>query len=300
MCCLPRSSDTKSSLDIVINHRYEDSNNLLCPDLILKVFSAMIQEPKKKSLDYNNTRDYEVIPINMNTSIHPPFKSYLSLVRELSHRYPTLSYLTSFIQKQRSNYSHDHHPVGCSVLEFHESGVKHIELNSYSTGTDIQCTKLAQYLSSQPASPTGRLYMLEDLSEPYIELLRSYLGVNALVFAAQIHGGHWVEDDRMGHPPKLLSFSDPEKSFTLRYYETRVFGRPSSNPAPFMVRTASNMSRNITFQNEVTKGDRNNMWHDGPVATIHRNASFWCRSEQDGSWNGTQSPSQCLSLKMTH
>jgi hypothetical protein len=122
----------------------------------------------------------------------------------------------------------------------------------------------------------------------------SYLGVDAQVFAVQLHGSHWVEDDRMGHPPKLLSFNDPEKSFTLRYYETRVFDRPSSNPAPFMVRTAANVSRNITFQNEVTKGDRNNMWHDGPVATIHRNASFWCRGEQDGSWNGTQSPSQCL------
>lgn len=80
--------------------------------------------------------------------------------------------------------------------------------------------------------------MLEDLSEPYIELLGSYLGVDAQVFAAQIQDGHWGEDDRMGHPPQLLDTNDHEKSFTLRYYETRVFHNPPLDPVPSMVRIA--------------------------------------------------------------
>lgn len=225
----------------------------------------------------------------MDPSVHP-YESYLSLVFEMSRRYPTLNYLTSLVQKQRSKGSYAQHPVGCSVLEFHKNGVKSIEFNSSSTGTDAQGTKLAKYLSSQPTTPTRRLYMLEDLSEPYIELLGSHLGVDAQVFAAQIHDGHWVENDQTGNPSKLLSLNDPEKSFTLRYYETRIFDRPPLNTvspdSSFIVRTVANVSRNITFQHEVTTGDRNNIWHDRPVATIRRNASFWCRDEQDGGWNG--------------
>ncbi|KUL83567.1 hypothetical protein ZTR_10547 [Talaromyces verruculosus] len=127
--------------------------------------------------------------------------------------------------------------------------------------------------------------MLEDLSEPYIELFGSYLGVDAQVFAAQIQDGHWGEDDRIGHPPQLLSANNHEKSFTLRYYETRVFDNPPLDPVPSMVRTAVNVSRNVTFQHEVTTGDKNHVWCDGPVATILRNASFWCRTEEDGGWN---------------
>lgn len=126
--------------------------------------------------------------------------------------------------------------------------------------------------------------MLEDLSEPYIELFGSYLGVDAQVFAAQIQNGHWSEDDQMGHSPQLLSASDHEKSFTLRYYETRVFDNPPLDPVPSMVRTAANVSRNVTFQHEVTKGDKNHVWCDGPVATIQRNTSFWCRTEEGGGF----------------
>jgi hypothetical protein len=57
--------------------------------------------------------------------------------------------------------------------------------------------------------------MLEDLSEPYIELFGSYLGVNAQVVAAQIQDSHWGEDDRIGHPPQLLSVPG---SLTTRHW----------------------------------------------------------------------------------
>ncbi|QGA20324.1 hypothetical protein EYB26_008026 [Talaromyces marneffei] len=110
--------------------------------------------------------------------------------------------------------------------------------------------------------------MLEDLSELYIELFGSYLGVDAQVFAAQIQDGHWGEDEQMGHSPQFLSVNDHEKSFTLRYYETRVLDDPPLDPVPSMVRTAANVSRNVTFQHEVTKGDRNHVWttEDGTVS----------------------------------
>lgn len=98
--------------------------------------------------------------------------------------------------------------------------------------------------------------MLEDLSEPYIELFGSYLGVDAQVFAAQIQDSHWSEDDRMGHPPQLLSVNDHGKSFTLRYYETRVFDNPPLDPVPSMTRTAARVSKNVTFQHDFPRGAR--------------------------------------------
>lgn len=226
----------------------------------------------------------------MEQPFFPPLKPYLSQVGELSRRYPSLSHLTSFIQKQREHGSCNQYPTGCSVLEFHENGVKHISFSSYSSGIDMQGEKLANYLSAQRPTAAKRLYILEDLSEPYIELFGTYLGVDAQVVAAQIQDGHWGEDDRMGHPPQLLSVNNREKSFTLRYYETRVFDQPPLDPVPSMVRTAANVSRNVTYQHEVTKGDRNHIWCDGPVATILRNASFWCRMEEDGGWDGECPP----------
>lgn len=222
----------------------------------------------------------------MEHSFYPSTNSYLSFVDKLSGRYPTLRYLTSFTEKQREHGSDYQFPIGCSVLEFHEAGVKHLTFSSYSTKMDVHGRTLERYLSTQPTTPTRRLYMLEDLSEQYIELFGSYLGVDAQIFAAQIQDGHWGEDDRIGHPPQLLSANNHEKSFTLRYYETRVLDNPPLDPVPSMVRIAANVSRNVTFQHEVTRGDKNHIWCDGPVATILRNASFWCRMEEDGGWNG--------------
>jgi hypothetical protein len=84
----------------------------------------------------------------MEQSSCPPLKPYLSLVGELSRRYPTLNYLTSFIQKRREHGSHNQYPIGCSVLEFHNTGVKKITFSSYSSKTDIQGRELKNYLSS--------------------------------------------------------------------------------------------------------------------------------------------------------
>jgi hypothetical protein len=55
------------------------------------------------------------------------------------------------------------------------------------------------------------------------------------------------------------------------------------------MRTAARVSRNVTFQQDFTKRDKNHIWCDGPVATILRNASFWYRTEEDGGSNGEYS-----------
>lgn len=223
----------------------------------------------------------------MDHKSYPGQMSYLALVKEMTRRYPSLGHLVSFIEKQREHESSTHYPTACSVLEFHETGVKKISFSSFTSGIDSQGRRLHDYLTSSSVPPLGRLYMLEDLSVPYIELFGSYLGVDAQVFASQIQDGHWADDDISGNAPQLLSGRDHETSFTVRYYETRVLDPPPRDPSPSMVRTRANVSRNIVYQREVTKGDRNHAWYDGPVATILRNASFWCRREANGSWNGT-------------
>lgn len=229
--------------------------------------------------------------------------TYLGLVHQLSNRYPALHSLSSWIERQRMYSSR---PVGCSVLEFNDDGVvNHIVFSACSPETDGDATatatatlsELAEYLASSSSSsaPTRRLYMLEDLSGPYIELFGSHLGIDAQVLAAHIHDAHWTASYKSGHAAQLPSLNDPEKSYTLRYYDARIFEHPRLDPPPTSVRTVANVSRNVTFLKDIFNQDRNGRYsQNGPVGTVRRNASFWCGRERNGGWSGMYSSLVCM------
>jgi hypothetical protein len=142
--------------------------------------------------------------------------------------------------------------------------------------------------------------LIEDLDPSFIELLGTYLNVDGIVFASQIRDTHFSGGWEYGHQPKLPSFQDPEKSFTLRYYEARYFDDPSIPEFSALVRTTGNLSRQIAFgRGRRSKFDghvglireRN---YNGHVGLIRRNISFWSRVESDGSWTGLKPDSDLL------
>lgn len=152
---------------------------------------------------------------------------------------------------------------------------------------------LRAYLSSSSSSDCRhRVYLLEDLDASFIELLGANLNVDGTVFASQIRDTHFSGGWAHGHQPKLPSFQDPQKSFTLRYYEARYFDDPGMPDFSASVRTTGNLSRLVLLgrgQRSKFEGsmkfirERN---YAGHVGLIRRNTSFWSQFETDGSWNG--------------
>jgi hypothetical protein len=210
----------------------------------------------------------------------PEKSPYLSLVNLLTHRYPNLFYLSDFVNKQLSNPGV--YPVRVAVLEFRKNKVTCIDFDSKDGQDGYE--KLASYLASEaPSECRHRLYLLEDLNPSFIELLGAYLNIDGTVFASQIRDAHFSGGYVNGHAPKLPSFQDPNKSFTLRYYEARYFDDPAMPEFSSSVRTLGNVSRQITFGRGAS---RKIPGFDGHVGFIRRNTSFWSRRENNGAWNG--------------
>jgi hypothetical protein len=134
---------------------------------------------------------------------------------------------------------------------------------------------------------------VEDLDAASIKILGTHLNVDGTLFASQIRDTHFSGGWEHGHQPQLPSYQNPQASFTLRYYEARYFDDGSMPDFSASMRTGGNLSRRIllgkgrrnTFEGHTGLTRRRN--YDGHVGLIRRNASFWSRTEADGSWNGS-------------
>lgn len=206
----------------------------------------------------------------------PEKSTYLGLVQSLAHRFPNLVHLTSFVERQLRQPVY---PVHAAVLEFRDDEVRKINFDDKDGESGYE--KLQAYLSSSSSDCQHRLYLLEDLDASFIELLGAYLNIDGTVFASQIRDTHFSGEWEHGHQPKLPSFHDPNKSFTLRYYEARYFGDYHMHELSSSVRTVGNIPRHVTF------GKGKSRYYTGQVGLIRRNTSFWSRVESDGSWNGS-------------
>jgi hypothetical protein len=206
----------------------------------------------------------------------PEKSTYLNLVQSLAHRFPSLVHLTSFVERQLRQPVF---PVCAAVLEFRDDEVRKINFDDKDGESGYE--KLQVYLSSSSSDCQHRLYLLEDLDAPFVELLGAYLNIDGTVFASQIRDTHYSGEWKSGHQPKLPSFHDPNKSFTLRYYEARYFDDCNISELSSAVRTMGNIQRQVTF------GIGKSRHYTGHVGLIRRNTSFWSRVEGDGSWNGS-------------
>lgn len=205
--------------------------------------------------------------------------SYFGLIDQLRHRHPSLFYLKNWATRQRGSSAY---PVRAAVLEFQVDKVFRIDFDG--KGARNSSRQLADYLADiSPDKCKYRLYLLEDLDVPHIEVLGAYLNIDGTVLASQIRDTHWEGGWEIGNTPQLPSFRDPNKSFTLKYYEPRYFLNPNMPEFSSSLRTMSNIPRQITF------GARRG---PGSLGMIRRNTSFWSRKEDDGSWNGIVSSSQ--------
>jgi len=198
---------------------------------------------------------------------------YLDRARQLTNRYPILSYLNDFVQRPT------YYEVRCSVLEFHETSVPQRH-DFVAEGGISGLERLRRHLSSHTATPQCRLFLLEDLDCAWIEFLGAYLNIDATVFASQIRDTHYSGGFYRGDQPPLPSCQDANRNFTLKYYEARYFDNPDLPQFSNSIRTVGNLSRKIAF------GKGASCSYRGHIGLIRRKASFWSRAEGDKGWNG--------------
>lgn len=217
---------------------------------------------------------------------------YLRKIRDLADSYPILYYLNRFVKDRDINGNRlAVYPVRVTVLEFRSSQVtKHSFHEAANPYEDLRT-----YLqNSSHQKGLKRLFLVEDLDANTIELLGWHLGMDGRVFASQIRDAHFTAGHYIGHAPELPGLQDPERSFTLRYYEPRYFENPDMPSFSSYLTTMANVRRQITF----TRGAGKRLIENSAkaqhthVGHIRRNTSFWSQDIAGGGWNGEK----CLDL----
>ncbi|KAF2465899.1 uncharacterized protein BDR25DRAFT_80860 [Lindgomyces ingoldianus] len=130
-----------------------------------------------------------------------------------------------------------------------------------------------------PSDCSHRLYILEDISPEYVELIGRHLHVDPLIFASQINTWKFLNSKAIAQRT-LPSLSKPAKSFTLRYHEPRTFDNPLENGHC----TFASNRRTIDSWFPIP-GGRITMPFE--AALVRHCASFWVdnASDPDKGWN---------------
>ena len=197
--------------------------------------------------------------------------SYISTIHSSCSRYPDLVKLSKYLKELTKN---GELPGRAAVLEFRAGRVEGHEFE------DVY--HLNKYLHGTVRSPCKRrLYILEDLSVPYIEAFGSHFRMDPCLFATQENSTHWTGIEHSYTVSRRLpSMLKSDLFYTLRYYEA-VKLTEKSRAGTF--RTVSNVERKIE------SGDPSNHDLNGASESRHfvvrKNASFWSRVGKDEGWD---------------
>ena len=194
---------------------------------------------------------------------------YIDAVRDFCSRYPDLYKLSDFLQEQQGRLAY---PSRAAVLQFGSSTSSRVEKFDFRDVDDLKT-----YFSHTARSTCKyRLYLMEDLSRPFIEAFGSHFWMDPFLFAAHENSTHWTSSAHdYALPRRLIPSANHDPLFTLRYYE--VVRVNNGDKRPKKIRTASNVGRKI---------EAGGKKKDSDVFVIRRNASFWSRDRENGGWDG--------------
>jgi hypothetical protein len=204
----------------------------------------------------------------------PLRRSYLDRVEDYQSQYPALRWLVDFRKGP------DIYVPRLSVLEFSDSGVREEPIKNPQD--------LETYWSDQSSSENGckgRLYVLEDLSAPYIEAFGGHFNINPYFFASHLYlpffsksEGTMLQERRPSRLGSTLCVNPRE--FSLRYYELRRLTGPAKldNSRSF---TAANVRRPVLSIRPEAECN---------FAIMTRNSSFWVPPSKPGCWDGELLP----------
>ena len=151
--------------------------------------------------------------------------------------------------------------------------------------TDID--SLVDFLNVPWSDTQGyvRLFLVEDLSSPVVELLGDRFNLDPQFFRAHISDYSWYNvQDPWFEMPVLPSRAAQNAHFTLRYLRPHYFRNPESAERARRRAGGFNVLRRIDF-------DRNPSWADHPgsaIGSVRSSASIYVRPREEASqgWLG--------------
>jgi len=197
-------------------------------------------------------------------AVSPDAQSYARFLQKMGAKYPTLMNLEHELRK------FDRHcrvrlidfPRSPESCEFHTLQ----ELNEYLDKPE-----------PGPLAPRCRVYVLENLTLEYIAIFGHHFNVDPTVFAEQAQRMNWADFPNENYTPKLHLRRDPNRSFTLRYSELRLFAESVAG----LKLVDSSAGRVVTV---TTRANHLSRFHR--VGIVRRCISFWCTKIKKDGWEG--------------
>lgn len=168
------------------------------------------------------------------TSSNPP-RPFARVVKDMANAFPALhefsTYLSSGYDPAATLVETAHTTrYGCppgrgAVLIFRDDGVEQRVFDTH------QAMELAFHdPAMQSDNIRGRVWILEDLEWAWMSALAEHLGIDPLVFSEQRNTFNFTDSNTIPFRP-VPSLVQPDKAFTLRYYEARQLSNPHAMKA---------------------------------------------------------------------
>jgi hypothetical protein len=191
--------------------------------------------------------------------------TYYSLIKEYANRYPAIETLRKFYQSPQK------FKPRLSVLEFQSHG------NASTNRALEDAEALKAYWRASSTSDIGRLYILEDLSNAFVEAFGMHFKLDPAVFVAYLHTSNWSRQDDQPVVRPLPSARKFNSFYSLRYYEIIRFENKMPDKREHMIQTTANVRRD--FPTAAMNGLLTGL--------IPRSCVFWYDPNRDGSgWDG--------------
>lgn len=188
---------------------------------------------------------------------------------------------------QRQGTAETSSPGRVVVLEISKDGTEHQRLDGL--------TKLEDYWKPKSATPMSRMYILEDITAPYVEAFGSHFDLDPSFFAQHLRNSSYESSRDATDTSPLPSASRSTMSYCIWYPEMVVF--PSGDLEVDDMETSyfclSNLYRQISFLRGSVRGG-------SKVGTIMRKMSVFVRNLENEVWEGnfTDLPEKSQSLTL--
>ncbi|KAK4942844.1 hypothetical protein LTR10_017420 [Elasticomyces elasticus] len=205
---------------------------------------------------------------------------YIESLARFKNRFPYLY----FLEKARREWQDDAGSCKATVLELHgdhfsRSDVRRPgELKDHLEARSRQDQPDEKKAGEEAPACKHRIYIIQDLSNAFLEILGSHFQIDPYVFASQAWVHHWSSHrSDFGMPQRLPSLHSRTIHSTLRYYELNylheetAIGRTHAPDSKYKLK--SNLLRRVERQ---SSEDRPGL----TVFFVRRNVSFWARQSE--------------------
>lgn len=250
----------------------------------------MGSQGKVKEAPYKGTKDLESLlradewsPTSLfpqarrKPQPHGPYLKYIELLSKNSR--PDLRYLWTELERQNWGCHAERSRV--VVIEYSAGGSTPVHSRQKTFPTP---QSLKDYLSGALKPTSRRLYIVEDISRDHVEVIGAEFSVEPSFWAQHLRTTDRETSKTATMVSALPSMKTLDASFSLIYPEFTVIDEPADEfTEDPRIRNAESLFADCNLYRRIDliyPGE----FYDG-VARISRRASYWSRTNPDGSWD---------------